>query len=137
MTMTTYQGSCACGRVRFDASFDLAAGTEKCNCTKCWKRRNWTARVRPEAFHLIAGADELVQPSAFADHSAPSGFCRGCGTTVFHRVAAAAWNDGAYVSVVVAVLDDLAPADLIAAPVRYLDGKHDNWWATPAETRHL
>lgn len=137
MTMATYHGTCGCGRVRFDATFDLAAGTEKCNCTRCWKRRNWSVRVRPEHFHLSAGADELVQPSAFADRSTPSGFCRSCGTFVFHRVPAAEWNDGAYVSLMVASLDDLDGATLAAAPVRYLDGRNDNWWVTPAETRHL
>jgi hypothetical protein len=52
-------------------------------------------------------------------------------------VEAAEWNDGAYVSINVAALDDLTPAELLSAPVQYRDGLHDNWWNTPAETRHL
>jgi len=34
-------------------------------------------------------------------------------------------------------LDDLPPADLIAAPVTYYDGLHDNWREKPAEVRYL
>ena len=50
---------------------------------------------------------------------------------------AAEWNDGEYVSINVAALDDLDPADLVAAPVKYMDGRADNWWEPPKETRHL
>ena len=50
---------------------------------------------------------------------------------------AAEWNDGAYVSVSVAALDDLDPAELVAAPVQYCDGRANNCWHPPAETRHL
>jgi hypothetical protein len=36
-----------------------------------------------------------------------------------------------------ASLDDLSPAELLAAPVHYADGLNDNWMQAPAETRHL
>jgi len=55
----------------------------------------------------------------------------------FGWVPASEWNDTAYVSVNVAALDGVEPAELIAAPVQYMDGRADNWWSTPAETRHL
>ena len=127
MSKKTYQGSCHCGRVKFEAELDLSQGTGKCNCTSCWKRRWWSIRSAPDGFRALSGEDEL----------GPSGFCRHCGVAVYSRIEAAEWNDGAYVSISVAALDDLDPAELVAAPVQYMDGRHDDWWNPPKETRHL
>lgn len=135
MTTKTYHGSCHCGALRFEVDLDLAEGTGKCNCTSCMKRRWWSASVKPEAFRALSGEDMLSanQP----DGRASTSFCTICGVTPFARIAAAEWNDGASVSVNVACLDDVTPEELIAAPVRYYDGLHDNWWNPPAEVRHL
>jgi len=132
----SYHGSCQCGRVRFEAAIDLAQGTGKCNCTSCWKRRWWSVRVQVADFRALSGVEELskYRPGAERGHG---GFCKHCGVTPFGWVDAAAWNDGEYVSVNVACLDDLEPAELMAAPIQYMDGRHDNWWSVPAETRHL
>lgn len=136
MTMKTYQGSCQCRRVRFEADIDLSQGTGKCNCTSCWKRRWWSVKVKPEHFRSKEGETELTgyKPGSATGHR---GFCKHCGVTPYNWVDAAEWNDGEYVSVNVACLDDLEPAELMAAPVTYMDGRADNWWSPPAETRHL
>jgi hypothetical protein len=34
-------------------------------------------------------------------------------------------------------LDGVDPAELIAAPVRYFDMRHDDFKTPPSETRHL
>ncbi|WP_332717573.1 GFA family protein [Pelagibacterium mangrovi] len=131
MSTKTYHGSCQCGSIRFEADIDLSEGTGKCNCTSCRKRRWWSVSVKPEAFRALEG-EALLEPN-----SAGKSFCPHCGITPFGRVAAAEWNDGESVSINVAALDDATPEELIAAPVTYYDGLNDNWWETPAETRHL
>jgi hypothetical protein len=128
MSKKHYQGSCACGRIRFEADIDFADGTHKCNCTSCWKRRWWTIKVAPEDFTVVSGEDAL-DPS--------DRFCATCGVAVYRHVPVMEWNPVAYVSVSVASLDGLDPAELLDAKVTYYDGLADNWWSTPAEVRHL
>lgn len=133
----TYRGSCHCGAVAFEADIDFAeATTGKCNCTFCWKKRAWNVKVRPDAFRELAGAD-LLRRYPTGPHVDGGGFCPTCGAAPYLKIAAAEWNDGPEVSVNVACLDDLDPAELLAARVQYFDGRADNWWSPPAETRHL
>jgi hypothetical protein len=136
MAKKTFHGSCHCGRIKFQAELDLSAGTSKCNCTFCWKKRMWTTRARPEDFRALAGTEELsgYKPGQATGHR---GFCKHCGVVTYQWVDKADWNDAAYVSVSVAALDDLDPAELLAAPVQYCDGRANNWWNPPAEARHL
>ena len=44
---------------------------------------------------------------------------------------------GDYVWVNLLALDDLDPRELAGAPVRYADGRNNNWMEPPAEMRHL
>jgi hypothetical protein len=132
----TYHGSCHCGAVTFAVDLDLAAGTGRCNCSYCRKVRNWSARVQPPEFGMLNGGDALgsyvFAQGAGIDH----GFCTRCGVTLFARGQIAEMG-GAFLNVMVAILDDAAEADLIAAPVRWSDGLHNAWWNLPTEVRHL
>ena len=132
--MKTYQGSCHCGSVRFEADIDLAAGTIKCNCTVCTKMRFWAAQVPPGAFRLRSSADSLREYRYHTRRDAHY-FCGNCGINVFSTGDSPAL--GAFHAVALACLDDALPAELAAAPVRYLDGRNDNWVTPPAEVRHL
>lgn len=136
MSKRTYHGSCHCRRIQFEADIDLTTNpTTKCNCTICWKLRWWGTIVKPEAFRLVT-APEDVQYGFPTESNGKRVLCKTCGVTAF------GWGHlkeigGDYVSINVAALDDLATAELLAAPLQYLDGRNDNWWNGPSETRHL
>lgn len=132
--MKTYHGSCHCGAVRFEADIDLGRGTLRCNCSICVKSRFWPAIVAPEAFRLLAGEGDLSRYQ-FGSGINQHPFCRHCGVRAFGTGRSPRWGD--FYAVNLGCLDDASDAELAAAPVTCLDGRHDDWHAVPAETRHL
>jgi hypothetical protein len=133
--LKTYQGSCHCGAVRFEADIDLSQGTNKCNCTVCTKTRNWNAIIKPDAFRQLSGADSLSD-YRFGTKQGSHLFCKLCGVRTFERGHLKEIG-GDYVSIKLASLDDVDLKDLIEAPVRHANGRDNKWWEPPAETRHL
>ena len=63
-------------------------------------------------------------------------FCKNCGIRVYTEGYIPEIG-GAYVSLMLSTLDDLPPAELAAARVQFMNGRDDDWFHTPAETRHL
>jgi hypothetical protein len=44
---------------------------------------------------------------------------------------------GAFVSINIAALDDVDVSEFFQGPLRYADGRRDNWQNPPVEIRHL
>ena len=134
MAQRTITGACHCGKVKIEADVDLQAGSGRCNCSICSKLRAWTIILKPQAFRLLAGEQDLGSYEWGAKISARR-FCKHCGVHVFgcgHLKEVG----GDFCSVNVAVLD-LQPAELAALPVRYFDGLHNNWESPPQITGYL
>jgi hypothetical protein len=132
----TYQGSCHCGAVRFEADLDLAAGTHRCNCTFCTKARLWFAIVPDDGFRLLEGAGALAD----YQHTPPGKpapflhlcFCSRCGIRPFSRSGALARPGEGFHAVNLGCLDSATDDELAAAPIHHADGRHDDWKHEPA-----
>jgi hypothetical protein len=126
--MKKHNGSCHCGAVKFEVEIDETAGN-RCNCTVCTKTSTTNGIVKPDAFKLVSGTDQLSE-YCWGPKISTRYFCRNCGVHAFARGELAELG-GAYVSVNMNCLDGV---ETTAFKLRYWDGRHDNWQVGPRET---
>jgi hypothetical protein len=138
MTYQRYQGSCHCRAVQYEAEFDLAAGSNRCNCSICSKARAWFLFVRGDSFKLLAGEDVLSDYQWLPPGRSESGltyrFCSRCGIRLY---ATGVWDQlgGRFYAVHVPTLDDVDKEALCQAPLNFVDNAHDRPDRAPEDIR--
>ena len=80
--MTTYEGGCHCGAVRFRVDVDSHEAIE-CNCSMCRMKANLHLIVPLDRFALLRGAESL-STYRFNTGVARHTFCRTCGIHPFY-----------------------------------------------------
>ncbi len=130
----TYQGSCHCGAVTFEADLDLAESTYRCNCSICRRTRFWPAVAREEGFRLLSGESELTQ-YLFNSKKNQHYFCKHCGVRSFG--IGTETPIGKMYGVNLGCLSDVTEEELAGLKITYVDGMHDSWQNSPEFFSHL
>jgi hypothetical protein len=76
-----YSGGCQCGKVRYEASFELGE-VISCNCSRCSRLGSLLAFVPISEFKLQSGKDVLTTYK-FNKHVIDHKFCSVCGVQSF------------------------------------------------------
>ena len=122
-----YRGGCHCGAVKFEADLDLRGGVGRCNCSICQKIGASSSIIKPNAFRLLAGAENVSEYRARAGSPNSRSFCKKCGVHVFGGGDVPEIG-GAFTSVNTNCLEGI---ELSTLPAHHLDGRHNNWHAGP------
>lgn len=136
MSLKKYSGSCHCKSVCYEVEADLEKGTYKCNCTYCFKVRNWGCIVKPTAFRWLSGRDVVSDYQIIEGSKNHYYFCRKCGV----RICTVGYIEeigGDYLSFAISTLDNISDELRASLPVQPMDGFNNNWFAAPAIYKHL
>ena len=137
MATQTYHGGCHCGSIRYSAELDLDQGTMRCNCSLCAKSRAWFAFAPADAFHLEASESSVTYRWTPPGKERPNltyHFCAQCGVRTHANGIGPGGKET--VAVQVATIEDADP-DTLAAQIRFVDGRHDDFAHPPADIRLL
>lgn len=114
--MSTYHGSCHCGRIRFDVEGTLERATA-CNCSIC-RRKGTLMWFVPRASLTLRTPESDTSVYTFNRHVIRHRFCPVCG---MHPYGEGVGPDGAPMAAVnIRCLDDV---ELDEVPVTHFDGR--------------
>ena len=81
--MSTHQGGCHCGAVRFEVDAPEELELSECNCSICYMVGYQHLTVPKDALRLLQGEDQL-STYQFNSGVARHYFCRNCGVKSFY-----------------------------------------------------
>ena len=140
MAYRKHHGSCHCKAVRYEAEFDLSAGTNRCNCSICSKARAWFLFVQGDAFRLLEGEEALSSyrwvPPGRTEAGLTYRFCSRCGVRIY-AMGELPQLGGRFYALHVPTLDDADREELVEAPLHFIDNAHDRPDRAPVDTRLL
>lgn len=137
MSIKHYQGSCHCNAVRYEVNLDLSKGTNRCNCSLCWKSRAWFAITND--FKLLTpedgmGSYQWIPTGKQASHLTYR-FCKNCGVRIFATGEEDALG-GKFYAVHIPTLN-VSKDELAEAPMKINDMLHNRPDRIPTDTRFL
>ncbi|WP_146654724.1 GFA family protein [Labilithrix luteola] len=112
----TYAGGCHCGKVRYEATTDLAQ-VITCNCSHCSMRAPILTFVPPEQFKLVCGDEAELGDYQFNKKNIHHLFCQQCGVESF------AWGTGPSGKMYALNVRCLEGVDVSALSPMQVDGK--------------
>jgi hypothetical protein len=135
----TYRGTCHCKAIEFECDLDLERGSSRCNCSFCTKARFWMTVAKPDAVRILRGdslTDYQKAPSTKSEPFLHFYFCKTCGVRPFTKGGYLPAMGSEFYAINIAALD-LTPEELAAIPVGYVNGREDQFNATPPITSYL
>ena len=81
--MTTHQGGCHCGKVKFEVTAPAELDVSECNCSICRMSAYLHLIVPKDQFKLLEGEDTLTTYT-FNTGAAKHTFCSVCGVKSFY-----------------------------------------------------
>jgi hypothetical protein len=125
--LSTHEGGCHCGAVRFEVDLPDKVEAQSCNCSMC-RMTGYIHVIVPESrFRITAGKDSLTDYT-FNTETAHHLFCPTCGIKSFYRPRS---NPDGW-SVNARCLDEPEALDL---DIEAFDGR--NWEAHAGRLAHL
>lgn len=114
--MTTYKGSCHCGKVAFEVDGEIKDAMS-CNCSIC-QRKGALMWFVPRSDMRLLTADEAASTYTFNKHVIKHRFCPNCGIHPYGEGTDPKGN--AMAAVNLRCIEDI---DLESIPVQHFDGR--------------